>query len=153
MRFVVLFGGFSHYFFREVEEAITAGKDPQSVFPKPVAKPAASEQQASTTDSSQQQQSTQSTQPKPSAQPKSAVSKSVKAALVNPITKYAQDIPEKAPYNFEFIIPHPTGVSALDIDIIKVNSCGLFSFHFLFLCCPLFLCSFLRRSSLHNILP
>jgi Ca2+-dependent lipid-binding protein len=69
----------------------------------------------------EQQQSSQSTQPKPSQQPKSAVSKSVKAALVNPITKYAQDAPDKPPYNFEFIIPHPTGVSALDIDIIKVS--------------------------------
>jgi splicing factor 3A subunit 1 len=92
--------------FREAEEAIAAGKDPASVIaPKPVPKV---EQPAAPT--------------APAAPPKSVVATSAKAAPINPVSRLAKDVPEKLPYQFEFILNHPTEVSAMDVDIIKLTA-------------------------------
>jgi splicing factor 3A subunit 1 len=96
---------------REAEEAIAAGKDPATLIAQKAA--AKVEQPAA---------AVAAPQPVPIAPPKSVVASNVKAAIINPIAKLAKDIPDKLPYQFDFIVNHPTGVTELDIDIIKLTA-------------------------------
>lgn len=99
----------SFIIFREAEEAISGGRDPSApVAPQPVVEqPKPVEVQA----------------PQPnSLQKSSIVASSAKAAIVNPIARIAKNPPETAPSHLEFLIQHPSGVSAVDIDIIKMTA-------------------------------
>lgn len=101
---------FSHCLFREAEEAIAGGKDPAAVA-KSATKP-----------SEETKSSAQTTAPAKPAGPKKVVSSSAKAALINPIARLAQIPPSVSPYQLEFTISHPSGVSGIDIEIIKLTA-------------------------------
>eukprot|EP01041_Mallomonas_annulata_P009053 gene9053-18751_t len=45
-----------------------------------------------------------------------------KASIASPFAKFALNKPTEAPPAFEFILAHPTGLSALDVDIIKLTA-------------------------------
>lgn len=51
-----------------------------------------------------------------------SVSTTVKASIMNPIAQLAKVKPTEAPPAFEFIIAHPSGLTASDIDIIKLTA-------------------------------
>jgi len=51
-----------------------------------------------------------------------SVSTTVKASIMNPIAQLAKVKPTEAPPAFEFIIAHPTGLTASDVDIIKLTA-------------------------------
>jgi splicing factor 3A subunit 1 len=46
----------------------------------------------------------------------------VKASLISPIAKLAMTKPSSPPYNFEFILGQPSGISSADLDIIKLTA-------------------------------
>jgi splicing factor 3A subunit 1 len=94
---------------REIEEAIAAGKDPNEVVSKPISAPlpiTAVNNGAPTVDKKRTSQ----------------VSSNVKASIVNPVAMLAKNQPKEGPYSFEFSLNHPTGVSAVEIDIIKLTA-------------------------------
>ena len=51
-----------------------------------------------------------------------AVTTVVKASIMSPLARFASNKPLEAPPPFEFSLGHPTGLSALDIDIIKLTA-------------------------------
>lgn len=51
-----------------------------------------------------------------------SVSTTVKASIMNPIAQLAKVKPTEAPPAFEFIIAHPSGLTASDVDIIKLTA-------------------------------
>ncbi len=96
----------------EIEEAIVLGKDVAAVINKPPPAPATAPQNVAPA-------------PAPTApkvQEKKIVASSAKAALSNPIAKLANIPPKIAPYNLEFTLAHPAGVSVADIDVIKLTA-------------------------------
>lgn len=44
----------------------------------------------------------------------------VKASITTPIARFAMNKPTEAPHEFEFSLGHPSGITALDLDIIKL---------------------------------
>jgi splicing factor 3A subunit 1 len=51
-----------------------------------------------------------------------SVSTSAKASLTTPIARFAMNKPTSAPPVFEFSMGHPSGLSAVDVDIIKLTA-------------------------------
>lgn len=51
-----------------------------------------------------------------------SVSTSAKASITTPIARFAMNKPATAPHPFEFTVEHPSGLSALDVDIIKLTA-------------------------------
>jgi len=45
-----------------------------------------------------------------------------KASIVSPLARFASNKPTEPPYHFEFSLGHPSGLSALDVDIIKLTA-------------------------------
>eukprot|EP01039_Chlorochromonas_danica_P008913 gene8913-9831_t len=95
---------------RETEEAIAKGIDPATLVSKPV-------QPAIAPEKVEPSKSVANTAPA-----KTVIASSAKAALVNPIAKYAKEAPNADPQPLEFIINHPNGTRAVDIDVIKLTA-------------------------------
>lgn len=51
-----------------------------------------------------------------------STSTSAKASITTPIARFAMNKPTTAPHPFEFKIEHPSGLNALDVDIIKLTA-------------------------------
>jgi splicing factor 3A subunit 1 len=51
-----------------------------------------------------------------------STSTSAKASITTPIARFAMNKPTTAPHPFEFKIDHPSGLNALDVDIIKLTA-------------------------------
>ena len=51
-----------------------------------------------------------------------SVSTSAKASLTTPIARFAMNKPNTEPSPFEFTVEHPSGLNALDVDIIKLTA-------------------------------
>jgi splicing factor 3A subunit 1 len=106
---------------REIEEALASGKDlststsTAAAIPAvtPLISPTATATATAVTDS-------ESVATKPTH--KSIVASSAKAAPSNPIAKLAKIPPKIAPYALDFVVAHPTGVNAVDVDIIKLTA-------------------------------
>eukprot|EP01039_Chlorochromonas_danica_P014062 gene14062-16359_t len=93
---------------RDIEDAIAAGKDPAALNAKPAAAPLPI---TAVTAADQSK--------KKVAQ---HVSTNVKASIPNPIALLAKNPPTEAPYPFEFSLAQPSGVSAAEMDIIKLTA-------------------------------
>jgi splicing factor 3A subunit 1 len=92
---------------RETEEAIAKGIDPASLA-KPTTTPTPTPTPASI-------------KAEPPKQTK-VVASSAKAAPINPVAKFATQQSSTALPPLDFLLPHPTGVHAVDIDIIKLTA-------------------------------
>ena len=51
-----------------------------------------------------------------------SVSTSAKASITTPIARFAMNKPTTEPPPFEFTVEHPSGLNALDVDIIKLTA-------------------------------
>ena len=45
-----------------------------------------------------------------------------KASVTTPIARFAMNKPTTAPHPFEFTVEHPSGLSGVDVDIIKLTA-------------------------------
>ena len=45
-----------------------------------------------------------------------------KASVQNPLSKFAMNKPSEAPPEFQFIMNHPSGISSVDVDVIKLTA-------------------------------
>ena len=54
--------------------------------------------------------------------PTMSVSTSAKASITAPIARFAMNKPSTEPPPFEFTVEHPSGLNALDVDIIKLTA-------------------------------
>ena len=52
--------------------------------------------------------------------PSTTSTKTMKASITTPIARFAMNKPTEAPHELEFCLGHPSAVTALDIDIIKL---------------------------------
>ena len=64
---------------------------------------------------------TEETTPTPAA-PVVSTTTSTKASILTPIARHAKNKLTSAPVPYEFSLGHPTGLSACDVDIIKLTA-------------------------------
>lgn len=96
---------------RDIEEALAAGKDPNA------ASTAAPVLPITSVKSSQEQAAAALERKKASV-----VTSVTKASITNPVAMLAKSAPKEAPYPLEFALSHPSGVTAVDIDVIKLTA-------------------------------